>query len=167
MTGSAAKLIRIVLFSAALLALSPACRKESASSPSPAPQVTIDGRSWFVDPAMTDRQRIKGLSGRDYLPPDVGMLFIYPRPHVLIFWMEGCLIDLDIAFIDPNMRVVKMYTMSVEPDLKGNKTYSSEVPAQFALEVAAGTLKQAGIRVGDQVVFSRNIPSPAKAQEGP
>jgi len=139
------------------------CRKPAQGPP----QVTISGKSWYVDLAMTGQHRLRGLAGRDNLNENAGMLFIYPTPRVLVFCMRGCVIPLDIAFISRDMRVVKISTMQVEPGLTGDVGYSSQVPVMYTLEVPAGALRRAGVRVGDKVIFSDNIPSPAKAQDGP
>lgn len=123
----------------------------------PRQTVTINSRRWLVDLAVTDEQRYRGLSGRAELGDDVGMLFVYPADQVLEFCMRGCLIDLDIAFISSDMRVVRVHTMTVEPDLAGLTTYSSEVPVRYALEVSAGSLARAGVGVGAEVTFSPAI----------
>ena len=74
---------------------------------------------------------------------------------------------LDIAFIASDLRVVKTCTMPVEPYGFEEKTYPSEFPAQYALEVAAGQLAAAGVKVGDKVEFSPGVPPAAKAAPGP
>jgi len=130
-------------------------------------QVTINGKTWNVEVVTTRRARAKGLSGRDSLPDDAGMLFIYPRPQLLTFGMKDCPIPLDIAFIDENMRVINTHTMSVEPGRIGHTYYSSNKPAQFVLEVPAGALGRAGVRAGSKVTFSGDIPDPAKAEDSP
>lgn len=135
--------------------------------PAPPPRVTINGRSWRVEVAMTSQERYQGLSDRKALDPDAGMLFVYPTPDVLDFCMRQCLIPLDIAFIDADLRVVKMHTMAVESYGFERRTYSSVVPAQYALEVGAGALTDAGVKVGDKVEFSPNVPPAAKAQADP
>ncbi|MHC4295508.1 MAG: DUF192 domain-containing protein, partial [Planctomycetota bacterium] len=76
-------------------------------------------------------------------------------------------IDLDIAFIDPNHRVVAIHTMRVEEDFAGRVEYGSRVPAQFALEVPAGALARSGVQIGNKVQFEGNIPEPAKADPTP
>ena len=44
--------------------------------------------------------------GRESLPEDQGMLFIYDEPQDLSYWMKNTLISLDIIFIDDDMEVV-------------------------------------------------------------
>ncbi|HUT58194.1 MAG TPA: DUF192 domain-containing protein [Phycisphaerae bacterium] len=126
--------------------------------------VTIGGHTWTVEIAMTAAERYNGLSERPRLPQRTGMLFIYPRPHVMTFCMRQCLIPLDIAFIDSNMTVIKIHTMRVEPYGAEQMSYSSLLPAQFALEVNAGELAEAGVKEGDTVAFSSGVPDPAKAE---
>jgi len=135
--------------------------------PQPSAAVTIRGQSWQVELATTAEQRYRGLSDHKDLPAGRGMLFIFPQPQILDFCMRLCLIPLDIAFIGPDMRVVKIYTMEVEPYGRDTRLYSSEAPAQYALEVPKGALEAAGVRVGDKVEFSSDMPSAAKAEPDP
>jgi uncharacterized membrane protein (UPF0127 family) len=148
----------------ALAAAGSGCEGPAAA---PAPRVTINGRSWRVEVATTSDGRYRGLSDRESLDANAGMLFVYPTPDVLDFCMRQCLIPLDIAFIDADLRVVKTWTMAVEPYGFARRTYSSVVPAQYALEVNAGSLAAAGVKVGDKVEFSSNVPPAAKAQADP
>ena len=123
-----------------------------------APEVTIHGKSWFVDLALTPEQHYQGLSGRTDLPGNVGMLFVFPDSAIREFCMRGCFIPLDIAFLDENRRVVHTATMAVEADRVGPVVYESQLPAKYALEVAAGALGAAGVKVGDQARFKGDIP---------
>ena len=150
------------------------CRRQADGSaetkPSPgrsAPTVIINGRAWHVELAVTAEKRYRGLSGRTHLPANSGMLFIFPAPRVLVFCMRGCMIPLDIAFIGPDLRVVATETMAIEQDLAGRVRYSSSVPAQFALEVPAGSLRQTDVKIGDKVIFKGDIQKPAKAATDP
>ena len=110
-----------------------ACRQQEAS-----PAVAIGQYVWFVEVADTPEARYQGLSGRRSLPENQGMIFVYQSDQVLEYCMRGCEIPLDIAFVDANMRIVRIYTMAVEPDRAGRQIYSSIQPARYALEVPAG-----------------------------
>ena len=120
--------------------------------------------TWFVEVAATRQGRYQGLSGRGHLPDNAGMLFVYPRETVLRFCMRRCAVPIDIAFIDRDLRVVKIATMAVEPDRTGRRQYSSDAPAQYALEVAGGLFERRGIRPGDKVTLLGNIPPVTKAE---
>lgn len=141
-----------------------ACRKKDARVVAGSPRVEINGHTWLVECAATRAERFIGMAGRRRLAAGAGMLFIYPAAQVLDFCMRGCEIPLDIAFIGADMRVVAIYTMSVEPDRLGRKTYSSVVPARYALEAPAGAFGRAGVQVGHKAKFTGNIPPAAKAE---
>jgi hypothetical protein len=119
--------------------------------------------TWQVEVAMTSGQRYRGLSGRSHLPDDRGMLFVYPEPQVLEFCMRGCDIPIDILFLDAEGTIVNMHAMAVEPDRLGRVDYSSHVPAQYALEIAGGSIRRKGIRIGQRVELI-GTPAPEKAE---
>ncbi len=147
-----------------LLAIGQGCDRGQAPQPA---KVTIGGTSWTVEIAATEDQRYQGLSDRPSLAPSTGMLFVFPNAQELTFCMRRCLIPLDIAFIGPDMKVVRTDTMKVEPYGREVLVYSSYLPAQYVLEVNAGGLKRAGVKMGDSVVFSGPAPSPAKGEAAP
>lgn len=153
-----AGLSRLLLTSAVALILT-GCEK----APPPVPQVRIRGETWTVELAFTVRERWEGLSGRDTLDVEKGMLFVYPRAENLIFCMRECHIPIDIVFIGSDLRVVNTYEMQVEPDRAGSVSYSSNLPARYALELAGGTLRRLGVRIGDKVEFF-GIPDPSTAE---
>ncbi|HAU37255.1 MAG TPA: hypothetical protein DCX07_06010 [Phycisphaerales bacterium] len=131
------------------------------------PTATIRGHTWRVIPAVTSRQRYQGMAGRTSVADDEGMLFIYPQAAARNYCMRNCLVPLDIAFIGPDLRVIAMHTMAVEPGLAGEKVYPSGAPAQYVLETTVGALARAGVKPGDTVTFSSNVPPAAKADPGP
>ncbi len=120
--------------------------------------------TWFhMEIADDDAVRIKGLGGRDYIAPDGGMIFVFPRPHVMNFIMRDCPIPIDIAYLDAAGRVLTLYEMvPEEPRREGEsdvaydarlKQYSSKFPAYFAVEFAGGRMKELGLEVGDKLEF--------------
>lgn len=97
-----------------------------------------------VEVARTDAQRDRGLMGRPSLPDDGGMLFVFEREEPLSFWMKNTLLPLDILFFDARGRLVSFDTM--HPCMHDPcPTTVSEGPAQYALEVVAGTVAQQGV----------------------
>ena len=77
--------------------------------------------------------------------------------------MRDCPISLDVAFLDGSGRVVALHAMKVEPPRGRDElasayearlpVYDSGIPAQFAVEVAGGRLRELGLQVGDRLVF--------------
>ena len=114
----------------------------------------VVGKSIFcVEIANTPAEHYRGLSGRKSLSSGTGMLFIFSDEHIRTFWMKDCYVPLDIAFISANWEIVSIETMAVWPEPKdpNQKQYSSDKPCKYALEVPAGELKNAGIKVGDKI----------------
>ena len=140
------------------------------SAKPPVAKVRIGQTTWTVEVAMTASARQRGLAGRSHLPEGTGMLFVYPEARALTFWMKDCLVPIDIAFVDADLRVVNIYEMPAEPGGEPKNRYPSHVPVQYALEVAGGTLKNAGVKIGDRVeligVPPRARPNPRRSSEG-
>ena len=74
----------------------------------PTVQVVVKGHELTIELATTPETRSCGLSLRDSLPENRGMLFVYAEPEILTFWMKNTLMPLSIAFIDTVGRVVSI-----------------------------------------------------------
>jgi uncharacterized membrane protein (UPF0127 family) len=114
----------------------------------PSAWVAVNGRELFVEVAATPPARSCGLSHRASIPEHSGMLFVYPSPRPLSFWMKDTEIALSIAFLDDSGRILsiqKMDPMSVA------KRYRSPQPVRYALEVNQGWFARHGIDIGDIV----------------
>lgn len=118
------------------------------------PTVEIGGRTLKVELAKTDSQRIKGLSNRNYLALDSGMIFIFPRSDIWPFWMKDTLIPLDIIWINASTslstgKIVDMTTL--QPQNNTNiPEYSPKEKANYVLELNANS----EFKVGDEVKIS-------------
>ncbi len=99
----------------------------------------------------TPAERSEGLQFRDHLPDGTGMLFVFGTEAPRSFWMKDTYLDLDIAFLDVNFRIVDIQQM----DAHTEELHTSAAPAMFALEVRQGWLAENDIQVGHQaaVVF--------------
>lgn len=141
-------LITLVIFTLA------ACDGATSAQDATSQAVTINGHHFDLELALDAATRTQGLSGRESIPIDGGMLFVFPDVQLREFWMIECLVPIDVIFLGPGGRVLAMHRMKVEPsdtprdDLK---RYSSRYPAQFALEFAGGTLDQLGLREGQKI----------------
>lgn len=78
-----------------------------------------------------------------------GMVFAFDHEQPLAFWMRNTIIPLDIAYLDAGGVVVGIHTMAPLDDRFGQ--YPSLSPAQFAIEVNAGTWSDLGVHNGDQI----------------
>ncbi len=110
----------------------------------------LGGKKVTVEVADKMATRRQGLMGRQSLPPDHGMLFAYPSPRILGFWMRNTPLALSIAFIeelpDGTGRIVNLRDM--EPFAEA-PTHVSEKPVRLALEMELGWFARNGIKAGD------------------
>jgi uncharacterized protein len=106
--------------------------------------------------ALTPLERQKGLSGREKIPEDYGMLFVFPEEGMYGFWMKDTLSPLDIFWLDAKGQVVSI-AESVATSSYPNVFYPS-APALYVLETKNGFAKQHGITVG-QLLRLKTFPS--------
>jgi len=101
----------------------------------------------FVEIADNFQKRSYGLMDRKYMPKNEGMLFKFPNPEKLHFWMANTYIPLDIAFLDNNGKILQIESMTPLT----TKRVSSNCPCQYALEVNHGWFRDNNIRVGNYI----------------
>lgn len=128
----------------------------SASLPS-STSVNISGAAFRVEVANTAEKRSKGLSGRDSLEENAGMLFVFDKPDKYQFWMKNTKIALDIVWISENKKIVDFYqNAQPEPNIPDSqlKKYAPSQEALYVLEINANSIEKYQIQIGDKVDFS-------------
>ena len=126
-------------------------------------RVVLGKETFHLERAVTGEERARGLMGRESIPANGGMLFVYPDAQIRSMWMANCLIDMDIIFLDRTGRILTGYTMTAEPLRAADEPqwryearlprYRSIRPAQFAIELKAGTVKRLGLKAGDRIAL--------------
>lgn len=133
---------------------------QPASQP-PTEKLIIAGEEFQLEIAATPEAREKGLMNRDKIEEHGGMIFIYPHPQVMNFWMKNCPIEMDILFVNTKGSIVAAHRMKPAPPRKPDQSeadydaelplYGSRRPAQFAIELKAGTIERLKIKPGDKI----------------
>lgn len=115
---------------------------------------TLDMR-FDIELAKTEFEQTTGLMYRKSMKEDRGMLFIYEneRPRGG-FYMKNTYLALDLIYIDANREIVD-FKENTEPF--NENPLPSSAPAQYVLEVNAGTVAKLGLEIGDKVVFEGGI----------
>ena len=129
-----------------LLALS-AC----AAAP---PEVELKGERFRIEIARSSEEQARGLMFRDHLDDDAGMLFVYNAMAPRSFWMSNCRIPLDILFFDRDGKLVGE-ALGVPPcNASQCPSYNGGgAPAQYVLELNAGTARRLGLQRGDALTL--------------
>lgn len=93
-----------------------------------------------------------GLSGR-YELGERGMVFYYDPPGRSSFYMLNTHIDLDIAFVGADRRILEIREMEAE----STELHRPEDVYQFAIEAPVGWYASHGIEVGDELTLLFDI----------
>lgn len=148
-----------------------------ANPPLPTMDVTLGGKVYKLEQALTDEQRFHGLSGRTTIAENGGMIFVFKQARRMEFVMRDCPADIDIIYVNPLGRITAMHHMTAGPRrteeqkvLKppfmgapewtwtnqsyedGLKKYSSRYDACIAIELKGGTLKLSDADTGTLVL---------------
>ena len=116
----------------------------------PETTVMVKDRRLTVEVAGDPKARECGLSRRNHLPRDRGMLFVYEKPMRLTYWMKDTFVPLSIAFLDADGRIINIQQMAPN---QTTERYQSHKPARYALEANRGWFEANRINVGDTVSF--------------
>jgi hypothetical protein len=108
-----------------------------------------------VEIADEPAERAEGLMYRQSLADNAGMLFLYPTPQAVEFWMKNTVLPLDIVFVRANGTIARIAadTKPLSEDL-----IPSGEPVTAVLEVKAGTMHALGITIGDRLRNPKYFP---------
>jgi uncharacterized membrane protein (UPF0127 family) len=153
---------------AAFLWVLAACGDDAAGTPTPGtsdcppppgaitetitfPEAT--GASLLVEIADTGAERATGLSNRDCVAANAGMLFAWPSDTTSGFWMKDTHVPLSIAFIRADGMIVSIQDM--EP--RTTDSHTSPEPYRYAIEVNQGWYAAHGVEVGNGVGIPESL----------
>lgn len=112
----------------------------------------IGGSSFVLEVAETQQARAKGLSDREALAADAGMLFVFEQPGKSCFWMKDTLIPLDMLWLDDSYKLVHL-EKSVSPE-SFPQSFCSAQEARYVVELRAGTAEKLGLKLGDVLTLN-------------
>lgn len=93
----------------------------------------------------------KGLSDREKLEENTGMLFVFKNSGVHSFWMKDMKFNIDMIWLDEAGKII-FIKKNVSPD-SFPETFSSNKDAQYVLEVTAGFSEKNNLQEGNFVEF--------------
>ena len=111
--------------------------------------IQLDGQTIHVAVVDTPVARERGLSGRQGLAGDQGMLFVFPKDGVYSFWMKDMLFSIDIIWISADGTITDI-VQNLSPDTYPT-AYTPSKPGRYVLELPAGYVKAHNVHEGDIV----------------
>jgi uncharacterized membrane protein (UPF0127 family) len=130
---------------------------ESQNDDLPWQKYKIGNTEMEVQIADTVKTRADGLSGRDHLEDNQGMLFIFPYSGKHGFWMKDMNFNLDIIWIKDN-KVVGISENVQKPDTKNWTSLETVYPPEdvnMVLEVNSGFSQTNEVKIGDTAKLSK------------
>lgn len=114
----------------------------------------LAGHQLSIMLARSFDEKAVGLMFYEKLPENSGMLFVYQAPRIMSFWMKNTMIPLDLVFFDENLQITE-WIEGMEPGFglpeAALPRYTSQQPAQYALELPAGSIAKLGLKTGDRL----------------
>lgn len=110
---------------------------------------TLLNSTYRLEVADTAARQQKGLSDRDSLPDDAGMLFPYNEVAERCFWMKDMQFSIDIIWAGSDKRVTHIES-NVSP---ASYPRSYCYPAQYVIELNAGEAEKSEVLVGKRLDF--------------
>lgn len=119
--------------------------------------VDIHGKVFNLEIADTPDKQSKGLSQRDTLQQDQGMLFTFNKSDTYTFWMKDMRFPIDMIFVSGE-KVVTIHH-NVQPFTGSDKQpnlslYSANKPADKVIEINGGLAEKNKLKEGDSVKFN-------------
>lgn len=126
----------------------------STSTPSNKKTIKVGSSEVKIDIADSNSERQKGLSGRNSLADNEGMLFVFEQNDTTpSFWMKDMNFSIDIIWIDDGKVEKVEKNVSPEPGVSDSKlkVYYPGSTIDYALEVPAGFSDKNNVGVGTTV----------------
>lgn len=121
--------------------------------------ITIHEHPISVELAQTPQEWETGLSYRDSMPMDHGMLFLFPTADQQTFWMNGMRFPLDIIFLEQGAVIQIEENLPAQNGLPP-RIVISHGQADAVLELNAGIAASLGLSVGDVLELPKAASAP-------
>jgi hypothetical protein len=114
--------------------------------------VKLGSKHFSLEVANTKEKMLKGLAGRDNMPADRGMIFLFVQPGHYGMIMNGMQFPLDFIWLNGKKVVGILHNVDINKCLEPYPCYPPQ-PVDAVIELNAGMAKNAGIEVGDTIEF--------------
>jgi uncharacterized membrane protein (UPF0127 family) len=114
-------------------------------------QAKIGSEIFKLEVAKTQAAREQGLSERDGISINEGMLFDFGQNGRWRMWMVQMRFPIDIAWLDESKKII--YIKSNATPAEFPETYDAKQDSRYVIEVNSGTLNRLNVNIGDSISF--------------
>ena len=145
--------VLVMLITAGAFVFSDNSQKPTQIPPtqSDTPTIIINGHKFSIEIADTSEKRTLGLSHRQSIPADEGILFVFESPGWYQFWMGGMLFPLDFVWINGDNVVDITQNVPAPVNDASARIINPKLEVDKVLEINSGQIKSAGIKIGQKV----------------
>lgn len=115
----------------------------------PTNTLVLDGQKYTLEIVLGVEERQRGLSGRQALAPNEGMLFVEAKPNIACFWMKDMNFAIDIVWVD-DTKIIRHLEERVSPKTYP-KTFCPKVKTKYVVELPSGTIDKHQLAVGQKL----------------
>ena len=127
----------------------------SASAEKPLIHLKVSGYTLSAEVAYKKESRIRGLTYRNFMKKNSGMLFVFPEASIHSMWMVNTYIPLSVAFLDKKGMILNIIDMS--PHTRTRNSAASK--AKYALEMNLGWFSSRSIKAGEKITGLEKAPN--------
>ena len=124
----------------------------------PKATLTLGTNSLTAQIAADDASRERGLMSRTNLAENEAMVFVFPAPQSVAFWMKDTPTPLSIAYVGPSGRIFEIHDLKPFDE---SAVPSASQAVTYAIETPQGWFAKHGIFAGSTVI---GLPSPSTAK---
>ena len=124
----------------------------------PKASLSFGTNSLSAQVAADDATRERGLMSRTNLAPDEAMVFVFPRPRPVAFWMKDTPVPLSIAYVGASGRIFEIQELK---PLDETPVPSASEAVVYAIEASKDWFSRHGVTAGSMV---GGLPSPRSAK---
>lgn len=111
-------------------------------------KVTINNKTFNVFLAKSAIEKQIGLSSKNKISENQGMLFLFDKPDYYSFWMKEMKFSIDIIYIENNKVTTVISGVKPPSDSTNLPIYTPKKKSDMVLEVSAGLSKKYNIHEG-------------------
>lgn len=105
----------------------------------------------YLDVARDQKTREKGLSGKDFISFNHGMIFEFEASGQYCFWMKDMNFPIDIIWLNSDKEIIKI-SNNIKPE-SFPEQFCPESPAQYVIELQSGEAANNNLVVGQKLKF--------------
>lgn len=100
-----------------------------------------------LEVVKTAEDQTRGLSGKNSLPEDSAMLFVFNEPDYHGIWMKDMKFSIDILWLDASNKII-FIEKNISPQTYP-KVFSPREKALYIVEAQAGFVEKNNLKTGD------------------